>query len=131
MSLRLEAATTLGDFSLDVALTTSSTLALAGPSGAGKSTVLRIVAGLHRPERGRVVCGDATWLDTERGIDVEPERRRCGYVFQDYALFPHLRAWQNVAYGLRDVPRSERRERALALLDRFGVRGRADARPAS
>jgi molybdate transport system ATP-binding protein len=133
VSLRLEAATRLGEFELDVALDVGegTCLALAGPSGAGKSTALRIAAGLLRPDQGMVTCGDAVWLDTGRGIDLEPERRRCGYVFQDYALFPHLRAWQNVAYALRDLPRTERRARAHALLDRFGVAGRAEARPAS
>jgi molybdate transport system ATP-binding protein len=60
---------------------------------------------------------------------VPPERRRCGYVFQEYALFPHLSAWQNVAYPLRKVPRRERRARALELLARFGLEERADARP--
>jgi molybdate transport system ATP-binding protein len=53
------------------------------------------------------------WLDTARGVDVAPERRHCGYVFQDYALFPHLRVWQNVAYPLRGVDRGEQRRRAL------------------
>ena len=104
-------------------------LALAGPSGAGKTSVLRVAAGLLRPERGRVECDGETWLDTERGIDVPPERRRCGYVFQEYALFPHLNAWQNVAYPLRGMRRSDRRERAHALLERFGIGGLADARP--
>jgi len=130
-TLAVEASARLGDFALDVALETSGALALAGPSGAGKSTVLRIVAGLHRPERGRVTCGKEVWLDVARGVDRPPEQRRCGYVFQDYALFPHLSAWQNVAYALRDRPRAERRSRALALLERFGVRDRAGARPQS
>ncbi len=58
-----------------------------------------------------------------------PERRRCGYVPQDQALFPHLSAWRNVAYGLRDMSRTDRRERSLALLDRFGLSGRTEARP--
>ena len=129
--LHVEATTRLGSFSLDVALAVAdgACLALAGPSGAGKTTVLRIVAGLRRPETGSVRCGAATWLDTERGIDVEPERRRCGYLFQEYALFPHLSGRQNVAYPLRGVPRRERRQRALALLERFGVAHLADARP--
>jgi len=129
--LRVEAATRLGAFALDVALEVpdGACLALAGPSGAGKTSVLRVVAGLVRPDRGRVTCGEAVWLDTERGVDVAPERRRCGYVFQEYALFAHLRAWQNVAYPLRGLDRAERRERALALLDRFGVAHLADARP--
>jgi molybdate transport system ATP-binding protein len=129
--LRVEAATRLGAFALDVALEVpaGSCLALAGPSGAGKTSVLRVVAGLVRPQRGSVACGGEVWLDSERGIDVAPERRRCGYVFQEYALFGHLRVWQNVAYALRGLDRAERRRRALALLDRFGVAQLADARP--
>ena len=129
--LRVEAATRLGAFTLDVALEVpaGACLALAGPSGAGKTSVLRVVAGLVRPERGRVACGEEVWLDTERRIDVAPERRRCGYVFQEYALFAHLRAWQNVAYPMRGLGRAERRRRAHELLERFGVAHLADARP--
>jgi molybdate transport system ATP-binding protein len=129
--LRVEAQTRLGALDLDVALEIApgECLALAGPSGAGKTSVLRVAAGLLRPERGRVEAGEETWLDTTRGIDVRPEGRRCGYVFQEYALFPHLTAWQNVAYPLRGVPRRERRERAVVLLERFGMRELADARP--
>jgi molybdate transport system ATP-binding protein len=129
--LRAEASTRLGALELDVALAVRAgeCLALAGPSGAGKTSVLRIAAGLVRPERGLVEAGGETWLDTERGVDVPPERRRCGYVFQEYALFPHLSAWQNVAYPLRGMSRAERRERAHELLDRFGLRELGDARP--
>jgi molybdate transport system ATP-binding protein len=129
--LRVEAETRLGALALDVALEVppGECLALAGPSGAGKTSVLRVAAGLLRPESGLVEAAGETWLDTGRGLDVPPERRRCGYVFQEYALFPHLTAWQNVAYPLRGVPRRERRERALALLERFGMHKLADARP--
>ncbi len=131
--LELGAELRLGAFELaiELAVPAASCLALAGPSGAGKSTVLRIVAGLLRPDRGRVRCGEATWLDTEAGTDVPPELRQCGYVFQHYALFPHLQAWQNVAYGLRGEVRgrAERRRRAEALLERFGVAHLAEARP--
>jgi len=128
--LRFAAEAQLGDLALDVALEVAAgeCLALAGPSGAGKSSVLRVVAGLVQPRAGRVECGSDVWLDSARGIDVPPEARRCGYVFQDYALFPHLTAWQNVAYGLRG-PRGERRARAHELLERFGLTARADARP--
>jgi len=129
--LRLEAGTKLAGFDLDLELTVpaGSCLALAGPSGAGKTTVLRILAGLLRPDRGRVSCGGDRWLDTAAGIDLPPERRRVGYVFQDYALFPHLTAWRNVAYGLNSVPRAERRRRAHELLERFGVAHLGDVRP--
>jgi molybdate transport system ATP-binding protein len=129
--LSAEARRRFDGFELDVRLDVpaGTCLALAGPSGAGKSSALRAVAGLVRPDAGRVSCGDEVWLDTTRGVDVPPERRRCGYLFQDYALFPHLRAWQNVAYPLRGVTRAERRRRALELLERFGVGALADARP--
>jgi molybdate transport system ATP-binding protein len=123
-SLCVEVAVALGDFSLDVALDVPAgrCLALAGPSGAGKSTVLRIAAGLVRPDRGRVTCGDRDWTS------LAPEARRCGYVFQHYALFGHLRVWQNVGYGL---PRAGRREAVADLLERFGLTTLADARPAT
>lgn len=129
--LGIEARARLGALELDVELRVAAgeCLALAGPSGAGKTSVLRVAAGLLRPDRGRVTCGGRTWLDTSTGVELPPERRRCGYVFQDYALFPHLRAWENVAYGLRGHRRSERRSQALAALERFGVAGRADAYP--
>jgi molybdate transport system ATP-binding protein len=129
--LSVEAHARLDGFELDVELgvPAGSCLALAGPSGAGKSTLLRAVAGLTRPDAGRVSCEDDVWLDTERGLNLPPERRGCGYLFQDYALFPHLRAWQNVAYPLRGLPRAERRRRAMELLERFGVAALADSRP--
>ncbi len=90
-----------------------------------------MAAGLLRPAHGRVEANGETWLDTERGIELPAERRRCGFVFQDYALFPHLSAWQNVAYPLRGLGRAERRSRALELLERFGLGDRAEARPGS
>lgn len=105
-------------------------LALAGPSGAGKTTILQLLCGLAQPDRGHIACEDELWLDTQRGVSVAPERRRCGYVFQDYALFGHLRVWQNVAYPLRSGSRGQRRARAIGLLERFEVAHLADARPA-
>ena len=131
--LRAEVCARLGATELDVTLAVApgECLALAGPSGAGKTSVLRAVAGLLEPELGHVACGDAVWFDRAARIDVAPERRRVGYVFQEYALFAHLNAWRNVAYGLRGMPRDARRERAQELLERFGIGALADARPAT
>ena len=131
--LELDAATPLGDVDLDAGLAvgTGECLALAGPSGAGKSSLLRIAAGLLRPDRGLVRCGERTWLDTEAGVDRPPDRRRVGFLFQDYALFGHLSAWRNVAYGIGAGSRAERRDRAHELLDRFGLAARAEARRAT
>jgi molybdate transport system ATP-binding protein len=97
------------------------TFALVGPSGAGKSSVLRAIAGLLRPERGRVALGDSVWLDTDAGVDLPPERRSVGLVFQEYALFPHLDVRRNVAFGGR--------RRAGELLERFRISHLAGAHP--
>ncbi len=89
--LELDINVPLRAFSVDVALTVGGeTLALVGPSGAGKTTVLRCVAGLHRPARGRIALGDDVWFDSARRIDRPPDRRSVGLVFQEYALFPHM-----------------------------------------
>jgi molybdate transport system ATP-binding protein len=131
--LRVEFDHRVGSLSLEVAFTVPAgrCLALAGPSGAGKTTVLRLIAGTLHPARGRIERDGRVWVDTERSVWTSPEERGCGYVFQDYALFPHLSAWRNVAYGLRRRPRPQRREIAFALLDRFGLADRAHARPAT
>jgi len=129
--LRVAARMPLREFeiSLELAVEPGERLALAGPSGAGKTTLLRIVAGLARPATGRVRIGEEDWLDTASGREVPAEHRRCGVVFQDYALFPTLSAWRNVAYGMNGQRRQ--RQRAEELLDRFGIAALADARPAS
>ena len=74
---------------------------LFGPSGAGKSTVLRLIAGLEIADSGKILHGDEVWLDEARRINVAPQQRSIGFVFQDYALFPHLTVEKNVAYGVR------------------------------
>lgn len=104
-------------------------LALVGRSGAGKTTTLRVLAGLLRPVSGRVECAGTVWLDTARGVSLRPEDRRCALLHQEDTLFPHLSCWRNVAFGLRDVRRGERRGHAVELLDRLGVAHLADARP--
>ncbi|MBM3774082.1 MAG: ATP-binding cassette domain-containing protein [Acidobacteria bacterium] len=107
--------------SLSVGLGNPSVTVLFGPSGAGKSTVLRCLAGLERPERGSIRLRDEVWHDSASGLCLAPQRRRIGYLFQEYALFPHLTVRKNVEYGLRLRPARERRERACSMLGRLGI----------
>ncbi|MGE0733984.1 MAG: ABC transporter ATP-binding protein [Alphaproteobacteria bacterium] len=106
-------------------------LALVGPSGSGKTTILRCIAGLVRPRNGTVRCGDDVWLDTERRIQRSPQDRRVGFVFQDYALFPHLSALDNVALAVGAPGRSARRNRAQALLAQVHLDGLEARKPAA
>src|SRR5262245_31878197 len=102
---------------------------LFGPSGSGKSTTLRCLAGLDRPERGVIRFGDEIWFDAARGIFLPPQRRRIGYLFQDYALFPHLRVAENIGYGLGKVAASERRKRFEEITALLGLVGLEDYYP--
>ncbi|MCB1933499.1 ABC transporter ATP-binding protein [Accumulibacter sp.] len=114
----------------DIVCDSGELLALVGPSGSGKSTILRCLAGLHRPTAGSVRCGDAIWFDAGRGIDVRPQRRRVGFVFQHYALFPHLSAQDNVSIALQHLPPGERAEKARQWLARTRLDGLEARRPA-
>jgi molybdate transport system ATP-binding protein len=109
-------------FELDAAWAAGDeVVALFGPSGAGKSLTLQCVAGLVRPEAGRIVVNGRVFDDVARGVHLPPQARRLGYVFQGYALFPHLTVAENVGFGLRDRPRGERHRRAGALLEQLGL----------
>ncbi|MGZ4310009.1 MAG: ABC transporter ATP-binding protein [Gaiellaceae bacterium] len=120
-TLSADFALPLRSFELRLALDVERTVALVGPSGAGKSSVLRAIAGLLRPAEGRIALDGETWVDVEHGLCLEPDQRRVGLVFQDYALFPHLSVRANVAYGGR--------ERVDELLERFRISHLAKARP--
>jgi molybdate transport system ATP-binding protein len=106
-----------------------SVMVLFGPSGAGKTTVLRCIAGLEQPDAGRVLCGDQVWYDGARAFSLVPQRRRLGYLPQDYAVFPHLTVKGNVEYGLRDGDRAAREKTVRDLLDRFELSGLEDRYP--
>jgi molybdate transport system ATP-binding protein len=123
-----------GTFTLEAHIDVGAeTVAIVGPNGAGKSTVLRCVAGLTPPDTGRIVLGDRVLDDVERGIRTPVEQRNLGVVFQDYLLFPHRTALDNVAFGLRARGRSTRaaRRAAHAWLDRVGVAEQHALRPAA
>lgn len=120
-----------GSFSLEAefSLVTPWTV-LFGPSGAGKSTILRILAGLLTPAVGRIRFDDKTLLDTETRTSLPAGQRSIGFVTQQPALFPHLTAEENVAFGIRYLPREQRAARTSAMLEFFGARGFARRRAA-
>ena len=122
-TLGLDFTVGLRSFALRVALDVEEqTVALVGPSGGGKTTVLRAIAGLTRPDAGRISLGRELWFHSARSVTLPPERRSVGFVFQDYALFPHLTVAQNVGFGGR--------RRVHELLERFCIAHLARARPA-
>ena len=106
------------------------TLALLGASGCGKSMTLRCVAGVERPDRGRIVLDGETLFDSEKGVDLSPQARRVGLMFQHYALFPQMTVIQNVRCGARrDMKGREREGAARAMLEAFGISDLADRLP--
>ena len=132
MTSRLEVAIrkSLPGFTLDVEWSAGDGVAaLFGPSGAGKTLTLQCLAGLVRPDAGRIVVDAQVLFDSVAGIDVPPQRRRVGYVFQGYALFPHLTVRGNVGFGLRDRGRVERRRREDEVLARLGLEAFAERYP--
>jgi molybdate transport system ATP-binding protein len=118
-------------FSLDVSIEAPPGVTiLFGPSGSGKSTTLAAIAGLVKPDAGRVAVGDDVWFDGDGGIDRAVHHRGLAFVFQSLALFPHMTAADNVAYGIdRHVAADERRRRALAMLERMRVGHLAARKP--
>jgi len=107
---------------LQIPLDHAPVAVLFGPSGSGKTTLLRMLAGLERPDAGSIVFGKIPWFDSVRSIHLAPQERRAGFLFQDYALFPHLTVAENVAYAAS-------RETARKLLDRFGLTALAASKP--
>lgn len=133
--LDADVAKTLGRFDLSVRLTGEAgrTLVLVGASGAGKTTILNLLTGLMHPDRGTIRVDDAVYFSSERGVAVPPDARDIGYVFQEYALFPHLSVAENVAFGLRAqrYPRTVARDRVRAILDQLGLGDLGARRPPS
>ncbi len=122
-----------GNFSLDVAFrgAPSGVTALYGPSGAGKTSIVNMVAGLQRPTAGRIAVNGLCLFDSATGVDLPPERRRVGYVFQDGRLLPHLSVRANLVYGMRLTPASRRFVEFDPVVDLLGIGHLLDRRPAT
>jgi len=125
MELNVSIKKKLPHFDLDVSFSCrrSRLLALVGPSGAGKTTIIRILAGLDRPDEGRITYDGETWVDTDKKIFLPPQERHLGYVFQEYTLFPHLTVAGNVAFAAADTRDVD------SLLKRFNIRHLKDRKP--
>jgi len=108
-----------GEFRLDASLEVAEGefVALFGPSGVGKTTLLRCLAGLDLPDQGNIVINGETWLDTTARINLPPQQRRVGYMFQDYALFPNMTVRGNLEFALRKGSDKKRIDELLALMD--------------
>ena len=131
MSVFVDLEKRLGDFHLKVAFEAENEiLALLGASGCGKSVTLKCIAGIMTPDKGRIVLDGETLFDSEKHIDLTPQRRQVGYLFQQYALFPNMTVLQNIQCGIRSGSRGEKQQRASEQLRRFRLEGLEKKYPA-
>lgn len=125
MTLQVSVGKRLKFFDLEVSFTCEDKdmLVMIGPSGGGKTTIVRMIAGLETPDEGRIVYGDEVWFDASRRINLPPRKRKLGYVFQDYTLFPHLSLYRNAAFAAVDKGDVD------GLLTLFGIDHLRDRKP--
>ena len=123
MSIVVDIEKALGDFHLKMAFEAGNeTLALLGASGSGKSMTLKCVAGIEKPDRGRIVVDDVVLFDSEKHINLPPQQRHTGLLFQNYALFPNMTVLQNIRAGANREPDRKKREAMVAaIMDSFGL----------
>ena len=133
MSVSVDIRKSFGDFTLDVRFEAGQeTLSLLGDSGCGKSMTLRCIAGVIRPDEGVITINGRTVFDSSRKINLKPQQRRVGYLFQNYALFPNMTIVENIMAGLerrKDINKKERRELAMRYVDQFKLGGMEDRYP--
>ena len=131
MSLLVEIEKQLGNFHLNVRFQAETeTLALLGASGCGKSMTLKCIAGIMTPDRGRIVLNGRVLFDSEARIDLPPQQRRVGYLFQNYALFPTMTVEKNILCGIRSGSKAEKAAALSATLHRFRLEGLEKRYPA-
>ncbi len=131
MSLVVDIKKTLDSFSLEVAFEADNErMALLGTSGSGKSMTLKCIAGIEKPASGKIVLDGQILFDSQKGIDLPPQKRRVGYLFQQYALFPNMTIEENIACGTRQMARAKRRKAVTAMIERMKLSGQEKKRPA-
>jgi molybdate transport system ATP-binding protein len=127
---RFSAGPESGAFTLDVQLEAGPEVTvLFGPSGSGKTLTLNCIAGFEHPDEGRILLDDAIVFDAAAGVFLPPQARRCGYVFQNYALFPHMTLRENLEFGAAGYKNLERRKRVNEMLERFQLTEAGGRRP--
>jgi molybdate transport system ATP-binding protein len=132
MSFELRLSHLIGEHKLEVDCSSEAKLtAIVGPSGIGKTTLINLVAGIRRPDSGRIAVDGVTLFDSETGLDLPPEQRRAGYVFQDNRLFPHMRVGANLAYGERLSRPEDRWTNQAEVLAFLGIRHLIERWPAN
>ena len=116
---------------LDLQILNNSFLTLLGPSGCGKTTILRMIAGLETPTEGKITIGNKVVFDSDRGINLPPDRRDVGFLFQNYALWPHMTVFQNIAFGLENLKWDAKkiRDRVDGLLSMLRIEQLEDRYP--
>ncbi len=130
MSLVVKIKKQLGDFRLDVDFTAENGVtALLGASGSGKSVTLKCIAGLIKPDRGHIALHGRVLFDSDKGINLTPQQRRVGYLFQQYALFPQMTVAQNIAAGIRTGTKEEKAATVRRAVEQFGLQGTEEKRP--
>lgn len=130
MGLSIRLLAKVRGFTLDVEWEMDRELAVIfGFSGAGKSMTLQMIAGLMKPDEGKIRVNDTIYYDRQKGIDVPPYKRNIGYVFQDCALFPHMTVSNNIEYGLKDANRTTRKKKVAEMLEAFRIEGLANKYP--
>lgn len=123
MSIYVDIEKKLGSFHLKVKFEVrNETLALLGASGCGKSMTLKCIAGIEKPDRGRIVVDDMVLFDSEKNINLPPQQRQTGLMFQNYALFPNMTVLQNIRCGANREPDTKKREDlVVSVMERFGL----------
>lgn len=120
MGLQIDIVKKLSGFKLEVNLSMEQEIiGILGASGSGKSMMLNSIAGLVKPDAGRIVFDDLTYFDSSRKINIPPRDRKTGYLFQNYAMFPHMTVEENIAFGLDKLPKAEQKSKVAELLERF------------